>query len=83
MNYEGDIGSGASIFNNKTSRTNPTASFHIGYIPVEFITLRASATLGTIQASDSLLVGTSPAILAKKNKKSTIQVIHFGVSTFS
>ena len=68
MNYEGDIGSGASIFNNKTSRTNPTASFHIGYIPVEFITLRASATLGTIQASDSLLVGTSPAILAKKTR---------------
>jgi hypothetical protein len=68
MKYEGDIGSGASIFNNKTSKSNPTASFHIGYIPAEFITLRASATLGTIQASDSLLVGTSPSIVAKKTR---------------
>lgn len=68
MNYEGDIGSGASIFNNKTSRSNPTASFHLGYIPAEFITLRASATVGTIQASDSWLIGTSPAIVAKKTR---------------
>ncbi len=68
MNYEGDIGSGASILNNKTSKSNPTASFHIGYIPAEFITLRASATLGAIQASDSWLVGTSPSIVAKKTR---------------
>lgn len=68
MNYEGDISSGTSIFNNKATRSNPTASFHIGYIPAEFITLRASATIGSIQAADGWLVGTSPAITAKKTR---------------
>ena len=68
MNYEGDIGASASIFGNKTSKSNPMASFHIGFIPAEFITLRASATIGSIQAADGWLVGTSPAITAKKTR---------------
>lgn len=68
MNYDGDIGSSSSIFYNKTSKSNPTASFHIGYIPAEFITLRGSATIGAIEAADKWLVGNSPAIIAKQTR---------------
>lgn len=76
MKYEGDIGgrygSGLGALNNSTSRSSFNASLYLGYRIGEFLTIRAAATYGGVQAADSLLSGDSPAILAKKTRN-----IHF------
>lgn len=72
MKYEGDIGgrygSGLGAFSNRSSKSSLNASVYLGYKIFNFLTLRASATYGGVQAADSLLSGDSPSILAKKTR---------------
>ncbi len=76
MKYDGDVGSvngsGFSAYLNNASKSKITGSLYLGYRPFEFITLRTSATIGSIEASDALLHGDDPSSQARKTRN-----IHF------
>lgn len=79
MKYEGDLGgrygAGLGAINNRTSKSTFNATAHLGYRIFNFITLRAELIYGGIQGADSLLVGNSPSIAAKKTKNAHFKSI--------